>query len=323
MRKRVCAIGFAWLLAAAGAWGQVKLPPETRNAALRYWMAFAEMKDPPSDKATQELLEKTAAGNAAWDEAKLGPILDANMGAIEMFQRASKLPDCDWGVEYSAGVRASIAYAPRSRVLARLNTLEGMREMARGQTQVAVDTWLAGLRFTSHLAKGGSLIFALIAKSSLLPNLRALNVAVDQGRLNDSQKQQVESALHAMPPDGFDWSRAWELEQAGGDQFFEKLQRSKDPKGFYEAVAGCGAPNTCVPPKAEEVRGYDQYMEGIKTALRLPPLETKKKSAEWDARESALCEAIRNIIPSAGRVNDARVEIVTTREALMQSLKTK
>ena len=46
---------------------QVTLPPETRNAALRNWMAFAEVKDPPSDKATQELLEKTAAGESSWD----------------------------------------------------------------------------------------------------------------------------------------------------------------------------------------------------------------------------------------------------------------
>ena len=60
------------------AWPQAKYPPETRNAALRYWMAFAEMQDPPANKATQDLLEKTAAGEAAWDERQLGPILDAN-----------------------------------------------------------------------------------------------------------------------------------------------------------------------------------------------------------------------------------------------------
>src|SRR5882762_7646221 len=168
---------------------ETKRSIETRNAALRYWMAFAEMQDPPADKATQDLLEKTAAGEAAWDEKTLGPILDANGAAIRMMQRGTKLPECDWGLEYDRGPRASIAYAARARVLARLNTLEGLRETATGNPQAGVDTWLAGIRFSEHLAKGGTLIFALIAKSALLPNLRAITSESKQGHLSVTQKK--------------------------------------------------------------------------------------------------------------------------------------
>src|SRR5689334_12476559 len=85
---------------------QVKQPQETRNAALRYWLAFAELQDPPADKVTADLLEKTAAGEVGWDEAKLGFILDQNESAIIRMQRATKLPDCDWGLEYDLGPRA-------------------------------------------------------------------------------------------------------------------------------------------------------------------------------------------------------------------------
>src|ERR1700737_2155768 len=123
---------------------QTKGPIQTRNAPLRYWMAFAELQDPPADKATADLLEKTAAGQATWDEAKLGPILNKNEDAILTMQRATKLPECDWGLEYERGPSASIAYVPRARVLARLNTLYGLRMAARGRTQEAIDTWLAG-----------------------------------------------------------------------------------------------------------------------------------------------------------------------------------
>src|ERR1700737_3592812 len=76
---------------------QPKRPIEPRNAGWRYWMAFAELQDPPADKATADLLEKTAAGQTAWDEAKLGPILDKNQDAILAMHRATKLPECDWG----------------------------------------------------------------------------------------------------------------------------------------------------------------------------------------------------------------------------------
>jgi hypothetical protein len=54
--------------------------------------------------------------------------------------------------------------------------------------QEAVSAWPAGIRFAGHLAKGGSLISALIAKSALLPNLQALTAEAKQGHLNGPQK---------------------------------------------------------------------------------------------------------------------------------------
>jgi len=322
MRIRLCIAGLAMLAAAVGVCGQIKSPPETRNAALRYWMAFAEMKDPPSDQATQELLVRTAAGEATWDESKLGPILDANADAIAMFQRATKLPDCDWGIEYSQGPRASIAYAPRARVLARLNTIQGMREMAKGQSQAAVDTWLAGIRFTDHLAKGGSLIFALIAESALLPNLRTLTLEAKQGHLSTAQKQQLYAAVNGVREDGFDWGRAWQIEAAGSEPFFAELRRSPDPAGTYAKVMGEPAPKTCVPPDAREVQAFDEYMTDVAAALRLPPPQTKERIAALEGKANNICEAIRRTIPRPQHVNDARIEIITAREALLKALQT-
>jgi len=72
------------------------MPTETRNAALRYWMAFADMQDPPADEATRKLLESTVSGDIPWDEAKLGALIQQNDAAIQEMQRAAELPDCDW-----------------------------------------------------------------------------------------------------------------------------------------------------------------------------------------------------------------------------------
>src|SRR5262249_14532457 len=117
---------------------QPKKPVETQNAALRYWIAFADLEDLPADKTTQELLEKTPAREVPWDEAHLSAILKKNEGAILGTQRATKLPDCDWGLEYSRGPRASIAPVVKARVMARLNTLYGMQLAAKGETRRAV-----------------------------------------------------------------------------------------------------------------------------------------------------------------------------------------
>src|SRR6266851_2223557 len=72
LRKKITIAAVFVLISAVAGRGQTKLPSETKNAALRYWLAFADLQDLPTDKATGELLEKTAAGEAPWDEAKLG-----------------------------------------------------------------------------------------------------------------------------------------------------------------------------------------------------------------------------------------------------------
>jgi hypothetical protein len=302
---------------------QAKTPSDTKNAALRYWMAFAEMQDPPVEKAAQDLLEKTVTGEVAWDEKTLGPILDANGAAIRMMQRATKLPDCDWGVEYDRGPRASIAYAPRARVLARLNTLEGLREMARGDSQAAVDTWLAGIRFSEHLANGGSLIFALIAKSALLPDLRAVTTAAKQGHLSDSQKRQIAVRLGEMREDGFNWGAAWGFEELSGEQLLMELKSASNPATTYESLMGEPMPSGANIPNSEDVRNYRDYMKAVQAALNVAPDSAKTRLSVLEVQKRALPEIVQRIIPNTQRVNDARTEIFVTRKELVEMLSVK
>ncbi len=318
----LCAI-FLLLLSPTFAVAQQNPPQETRNAALRYWMAFAELHDPPSDKTTQDLLEKTAAGEAAWDESRLGPILDMNSDAIAIFQRATKLPDCDWGVEYAQGPRASIAYAARARVISRLNTLQGIRQMAKGQSQAAVDTWIAGIRFTDHLAKGGSLLFALIAKSALLTNLHVLTQQASQGHLNFSQKQQLLSALQAIPQDGFDWSAAWGYETWSGYLFLEDLRKSSDPRKTYEEITGQPAASHKISVSTSEIQVFRDYMNKVQAALRLSPSQTKEAIDALDPDRQHFRELVRGLIPSPQKANDARAEILAARQSIVEVLSKK
>jgi len=311
------------LMSAFVARPQAKYPPETRNAALRYWMAFAEMQDPPADKATQDLLEKAVAGEAAWDEKKLAPILDANGAAIRMMQRGTKLPECDWGLEYDRGPRASIAYAARARVLARLNTLEGLRETATGNPQAGVDTWLAGIRFSEHLAKGGTLIFALIAKSALLPNLRAITTESKQGHLSVTQKKQVSAVLQGMREDGFDWSAAWGLEENVGIAIFAEVRNSANPGATYQMIMGDPLPNGAEPPSSEDISKYRAYMTAVQAVLNLSPDTAKTRLIALETQRRALPEAVQRVTPGTQKLNDARLEVVVARNELLESIAAK
>lgn len=321
-RVRMLAMVMLTVISSSAASAQMKLPPETKNAALRYWQAFAELKDPPPDSGIQKEMEKVLSGEAPWDEAKLGGIVAANDIALGIMERATKLPDCEWGVEYSRGHEASIAFVPRAYVLSRLNTLRGIREMAQGQSQAAVDTWIAGIRFAQDLTKGGSLIFSLTAKSVLILEMRTLTVEAKQGRLNSLQRKQLYASFKALPEDGFDWGLAWEMDEAGADVFFAEMQRSRNPAGLFESVMGKPAPKGCVPPSPQQVQAYHGYMSDVAAALRLEPAATNQRLVELDGKAKGICEAIRVAIPSPQGVNNARVEFMTARQALLQALQT-
>lgn len=301
---------------------QVALPQETHNAALRYWLAFAELQDPPADQATQALLEKTAAGDAAWDEAALGSILDKNKYAIERMQRATKLPECDWGAEYSW--RGSIAYAPRARVLARLNTLYGMRLAAQGDQTGAVDAWLDGLRFSQHLARGGSLIFAAMAEAALLPDLQALTRAAESGRISKTDRQEIEAAVRALPEGGFDWAGAMRIEEALLYDALDEMRRSPNPIQFYATMMGSPAPQTFSIPSAADRMAYHQLMTEVEETLRQEPLTAQARLLDLSRQLSSnqVHWFFQKATPSPTRVNQRRTEVASARERLLQALST-
>ena len=196
-----------------GARADAQAPTATAtNAALRYWMAFALMKDPPADQATMELLDRVASGASPWDEARLGKFVDDNRDSLQIMRRATKLASCDWGLEYELGSNTPIAHLAKARVLGRLNGADAARLAARGQTDAAIDAWLAGIRFSQHVAKGGTLISLLSAKLSLSPALKSLARVLSQSRVDAARRKEIEVTLNGIPPAGLDWADAMKRE---------------------------------------------------------------------------------------------------------------
>jgi hypothetical protein len=306
------------LLIAATA--QAQRPTETRNAALRYWQAFADMQDPPTDPDTTALLGKTAAGEASWDEAKLGPILDKNESAILILQRATKLPDCDWGIEYNQGPNASISYALKARVLARLNSLYGMRQAAKGNESAAVQTWLDGIHFAQDIAKGGSLISAMIAKASLIPDLHSLTQAAQSGKLGRVERQQIQRSVDALRDTAFDWAGAEALEEDALNSYLERLEKSQNPANAYAAIWGHEPPGRLVFPTSADRAAFHKFMANTTEAFRLPPEQTQTKLPALQESLKSLNPFFQELIPSLNRTNDTRTEIAAARRQLQQAL---
>jgi hypothetical protein len=320
MKTHLICLLSVFFSAAGAVAAQVAPPPETRNAALRYWLAFAELQDPPADQATQELLERTASGDAGWDETRLGPILDKNRYAIQRMQRATLLPECDWGAEYNW--RGSIAYAPRARVLARLNTLQGLRLEARGDKTGAVNAWLHGIRFSQHLAEGGSLIFTVMAQTALLPNLRALTRATESGWPSDADRQRIEAAVRALPETGFDWSGAMRIEEAVLYGALDEMVQSSNSREFYATMMGTQAPRDFSVPSAPDRAAYHRLMADVEEALRQEPIAAQARLLDLTRQMSSgeIHWFFQKTTPSLTRVNERRAEVASARDRLLQAL---
>jgi hypothetical protein len=290
------------------------------NAALRYWQAFAVMKDPPADKATADLLESVSAGSAAWDEARLGKILDANSEALEIMQRASTLATCDWGLEYNLGSTAPMAHMLKSRVLGRLNALEGIRLVARGQHQQAVPVLLAGVRFSRHVAEGGPLVSALVAKAILVPQLKELNqIAVDRSSTAE-ERQQILAAVRALPETGFDWGAAFRREEEGQVLTVDQMSHAENPRNFYRITMGTPMPDRFTVPSQADVARFRATMGRVVEAMRLPPEQARPRLAEIDKERSSLHQFFQLAWVTPLRTNETRVEIQTERQRLLAAV---
>jgi hypothetical protein len=199
------------------------------NAALRYWMALAQMENPDAASDLAQKLEKTARGQAPWDAA-LAPFVERNRDALATMQRGSRLTYCDWGLEWEElGAETPIAQLPRLRALWRLNVLYGMDLLQQGRPSEAAKTWIAGVAFSRHIAAGTPLLGALMASASLRSHFKAIELAVAEKKLDGPSLRLLEQAVAALPADGFDWSECVRTELVGLRTQWTRAESAEDP----------------------------------------------------------------------------------------------
>jgi hypothetical protein len=319
MRTYKAFLLFLALLAAGGASAQQFNLPQNKNAALRYWMAFAEMQDRTLDEATTKLMEDVLAGVATWDEQRLGPILDANRDAIRTMQKGTTLPECNWGLDYERGAAMSIGHLPKARALARLNALYGARQLTEGDMEGAVHTWLAGLRFAQSMISDISLIGVLSAKPAFLANLNMLANAVAGGRLSPDALHHVKTQVGALPADGMDWSMAIKFEAWADEQSLKYLSEGNFEEK-YKTFFNSTPPAPTSAPTEADIAGYRELMKNVIAAFAFPYDQAKARLQQLEAARKSLHPAVNQVMPNYTRLNESRHQVTLAIQSLQQAL---
>lgn len=296
-------------------------PPQNNNAALRYWAAFAEMKDQTIDDATSKSIDEVLSGTAAFDEQRLGPIVDENSFAIRGLQRGTALSECNWGLDYSLGSGVPLAHLPKARVLARLNALYGARQLAKGDAEGAVNTWLAGLRFAQCVGAGIGLIGNLSAKPAFEANLHLLTAAAQSGAINADLHNRVRTQLRQLPPEGLNWIDSIKTEEWACEEGLKDLAKASNFQEKYKEFFGSPAPQAAHPPTAAEIAALRSLMSEVISAFQLPPAQTRDRLSAIMARIHELNPPVQAIVPNFPRLNDSREKLIAEKESLLKALK--
>jgi hypothetical protein len=170
--------------------------------------------------------------------------------------------------------------------------LAGVRLAARGQVSEAVDHWLAGVRFSQHVASGGTLISLLTGNAVLMPTLNRLADAASQRPQSPDVRKRIDDGVRALPETGFDWADAMRREEAA-------------------LVAGVRL-NTVPNLSNRDLGALRTAVSRIADALSLPPERARAALAGVNVGPFPL--------PSPSRINDQREAIRAARQKVLDAL---
>lgn len=183
-------------------------PATEENAALRYWSAFSVMQDSAVTNQQARKLMAILNGTDTYNDSEFAALVEKNKLPLEIMARAGKLPKCDWGLDYSFGGDEPVEYVRDASTLGRLNVLYAFHLISAGNTNSAVDTLAAGLRFSHDVSNGGTLFATVVADALISEHLRAVSSIMRASPLSAAQRSTLLAAIAPLGPDGLDWQSA-------------------------------------------------------------------------------------------------------------------
>jgi len=241
---------FAAIIVAAGAAAPVALaqdgpgtqarrpamesPSDPTNAALVYWRVWATEKPEQANKV-RELFDSSKVIDP---QGELAGILRENQAEISTLIRASRLPECDFGIEYSEGFLALMPHLAKFRASARLLAADAQLAFAEGRTDAGVERLATIYRMARQLTQERVMISSLV--SAAVASLANTQVAANAESLSPDQKRAILSEIEKFSRnDAFGIRRALATEGAVTSQWITRTFTGPDAgERLAKGIAG-------------------------------------------------------------------------------------
>lgn len=183
---------------------EVAAEESTPNAALAYWQAFATL--PTTNKEQDEVLSQVTSPL----DKHAAALIEKGQGSMKSFHRATAMPNCDWGLEFSAGPHMVMPHLSKARQMARFAALHARKQFADGNQDAALET-LGDLFVMTRHTGGDSVLISLLVQyaiESMTFELTAYHLL----DLDDAQLDRLSHRLDSLPKGG-SIRQSLELEQ--------------------------------------------------------------------------------------------------------------
>ena len=286
-----------------------------RNAALRYWQAFAHM--PKLDEQQQKLLG--AAPTADAPDPAAAKLADEAKDALLYLRRGAAIGPCDWGLHPEDGPNLLLPHLAKGRDLARLACVGARRDLAGGDKARGVDAAADAIVLGRHLSTDLTAIVSYLVQLAVERNAIE-TLAPHLAGLDAASLDQLDRRLAALPPGGsleacmrvereafLDWAIGHLRQMNDQDPWQERVLGpfAADPSGQGKAqvdaaVAAAGGTRQGVLKQFEALRAYYEQVPPI---ARLPREQFRAKLADLEKRSEDNPFA-KLVLPTMGKVYD-------------------
>jgi hypothetical protein len=205
-----------------------------RNAALVYWRVWDMLPREGWTKAQEEY-----SRDPAWaPSADLSKVLVENQGAVTKAISASRLPECDWGLDYQDGVGMLMPHLGKMRGMGRLLLADARRLLAAGDTAGAAERIAACVRLSRHCRGDGVLISSLVSNAIATAAVGEADVLVAHPKVSSDDRGVILAAIESLDAqDPFNIAGALEAE---GRVFLGAVEREltgpAGPQGAFDRL---------------------------------------------------------------------------------------